>query len=72
MPPIFNPYENVSEDTKAQVKENYKSQKLIGSGKKMAFHKELLKCDLQKGIEVSNIKLAVRYQKAQPFTKFMQ
>jgi hypothetical protein len=48
MAPIFNhsdiSYENVSEDTKTQVKENYKSQKLIGSlhAQKMAFHTELL------------------------------
>ena len=78
MPPIFKhsdiSYENVSEDTKAQVKDNYKSQKLIGSlhGQKMAFHTELLKWYLQKGIVVSNITLAVRYQKAQPFQNFMQ
>jgi hypothetical protein len=50
--PIFKhsdiSYDNVSEDTKTQVKENNKSQKLIGSlhGHKMAFHTELLKCFL--------------------------
>jgi hypothetical protein len=65
MAPIFKhsdiSYDNVSEDTKAQVKENYKSQKLIGSlhGQKMAFHTELLKWYLQKGIVVSNITMVV-------------
>jgi hypothetical protein len=38
----------------------------------MAFHTELLKWYLQKGIVVSTITLAVRYQKAQPFQNFMQ
>ncbi len=78
MAPIFKhsdiSYDKVSEDTKAQVKENYKSQKLNGSlhGQKMAFHTELLKWYLQKGIAVSNITLVVRHQKAQPFQNFMQ
>ncbi len=78
MAPIFKhsdiSYESLCEDTKTQVKKNYKSQKLIGSlhGQKMAFHTELLKWYLQKGIAVSNITLVVRHQKAQPFQNFMQ
>lgn len=48
MAPIFKhtdiSYEHVSEDTKTQVEESCKSQKLIGSlhGQKIAFHTELL------------------------------
>ena len=49
MPPIFKnveiTYNDVSQQTKAQVKPNYKCNKLIGSlfGKKMLFHTHLLK-----------------------------
>lgn len=49
MPPIFKnveiSYNDLSDETKKQVKDNYKSRKLIGSffGKKMLFHTDLLK-----------------------------
>jgi hypothetical protein len=49
MPPIFKnaeiKYKDLSADTKAQVKSNYKSRKLIGSmlGKKILLKTELIK-----------------------------
>ena len=67
MPPIFKnvevTYNDLSEETKQQVKPNYKSRKLIGSyfGKKMLFHTDLLEWYLQKGLVVTNITYAVRY-----------
>ena len=78
MPPIFKnveiTYEDVSDETKIQLKTNYKSKKLIGSffGKKMLFHTNLLKWYLEKGLVVSNITYAVRYQRKKPFKTFME
>lgn len=73
MPPIFKnveiTYNDLSEETKQQVKSNYKSRKLIGSyfGSKMLFHTDLLKWYLQKGLVVTNITYAVRYEPKSPF-----
>jgi hypothetical protein len=76
MSPIFKntdiSYNDISEDTKRQVKPTYKSRKLIGSmfGRKMLFHTSLLKWYLSKGLEVTNITLAVKYNPKQPFKDF--
>ena len=60
--------------TKAQVKPNYKSKKLVGSmfGKKMLFPTELLKWYLEHGLIVSNITYAVRYIRKAPFQEFAE
>ena len=78
MQPIFKnieiKYDDVSDETKEQIKENYKSRKLIGSyfGTQMMFHTDLLKWYLKKGLVVSNITRAVRYEKKAPFKKFAE
>ncbi|OAJ39748.1 hypothetical protein BDEG_23574 [Batrachochytrium dendrobatidis JEL423] len=78
MPPIFKnteiQYKDLSSDTKAQVKPNYKSKKLIGSmfGNKMLFPTELLKWYLEHGLMVSNITYAVKYERKAPFKSFAQ
>ena len=76
MPPIFKnveiTYNDLSPETKAQVKPTYKSKKLVGSmfGKKMLFPTELLKWYLEHGLIVSNITFAVRYIRRAPFQVF--
>ena len=76
--PIFKnvdiTYNDVSEETKAQVKENYKSRKLIGSmfGTKMLFHTDLLKWYMKHGLIVDNVSLIVSYHKSRPFKSFME
>ncbi|OAJ41901.1 hypothetical protein BDEG_25431 [Batrachochytrium dendrobatidis JEL423] len=78
MPPIFKnteiQYKDLNSDTKAQVKPNYKSKKLIGSmfGNKMMFPTELLKWYLEHGLMVSNITYAVKYERKAPFKSFAQ
>lgn len=78
MPPIFKnteiQYKDLSSDTKAQVKPNYKSKKLIGSmfGNKMMFPTELLKWYLEHGLMVSNISYAVSYKREAPFKSFAE
>ena len=78
MPPIFKnlevSYNDLSEETKQQVKPNYKSRKLIGSyfGSKMLFHTDLLKWYQQKGLVVTNITYAVRYEPKSSFKVFME
>ena len=56
------------------MKPNYKSRKLIGSyfGSKMLFHTDLLKWYLQKGLVITNITYAVRYEPKSPFKVFME
>jgi hypothetical protein len=76
MAPIFKntdkSYNDISEDTKQQVKPTYKSRKLIGSmfGRKMLFHTLLLKWYLSKGLQITNITLAVKYNSQRPFKAF--
>jgi G:T-mismatch repair DNA endonuclease (very short patch repair protein) len=77
MCPVFKnveiSYNHLSLETKRQVNSNYKSRKLVGSmfGTEMLFHTELLKWYIKKGIEVSNITFAVRYERKAPFKEFM-
>src|SRR6185437_13318066 len=65
---------DVSDETKKQVKNNYKSRKLIGSmfGKQMLFHTELLKWYINKGLVVNNVTYAVRYECKTPFKRFSE
>ena len=78
MPPIFKnadvQFNNLSPETKLQVKSNYKSKKLVGSffGKRMLFHTDLLKWYLEKGLVVSNVSYAVEYKRKAPFTAFVE
>ena len=78
MQPIFKnveiKFDDVSNETKEQIKENYKSRKLIGSyfGTGMLFHTDLLKWYLNKGIIISNITFAIKYEKKAPFKKFTE
>ncbi|EGF80776.1 hypothetical protein BATDEDRAFT_24655 [Batrachochytrium dendrobatidis JAM81] len=78
MPPIFKnteiQYKDLNSDTKAQVKPNYKSKKLIGSmfGNKIMFPTKLLKWYLEHGLMVSNITYAVKYERKAPFKSFAQ
>jgi hypothetical protein len=75
--PIFKntdiKYEDLSEETKEQVKPSYNSRKLIGSyfGTKMLFISELVKWYVKHGLVVSNITLAFRYEKKRPFKRFV-
>jgi hypothetical protein len=77
MRPVFKnveiSYNHLSLETKRQVNSNYKSRKLVGSmfGTKMLFHTELLKWYIEKGLQVSNITFAVRYERNAPFKEFM-
>lgn len=77
MCPVFKnvniSFNYLSLETKLQVNPNYKSRKLVGSmlGTKMLFHTELLKWYIKKGIEVSSITFAVRYERKAPFKEFM-
>jgi hypothetical protein len=77
MQPIFKnvdiSFNNLSSDTQKQVKPNYQSKKLIGSffGKKVLIIKDVLQWYLQKGLIVSNITYAVRYEKKAPFKSFV-
>jgi hypothetical protein len=78
MPPIFKnveiTYNDLSPETQAQVKPNYKSKKLVGSifGKKMLFPTELLKWYVEHGLIVSNITCAIRYIRKAPFQEFAE
>ena len=78
MPPIFKnteiQYNDLSAETKTQVKPNYKSKKLVGSmfGKKMLFPTELLKWYLEHGLVVSNITCVIRYERKAPFKSFAE
>jgi hypothetical protein len=77
MQPIFKnvdiSFNNLSSDTQKQVKTNYQSKKLIGSffGKKVLLITDVLQWYLQKGLVVSNITYAVRYEKKAPFKSFV-
>jgi hypothetical protein len=77
MSPIFKntevTFNDMSDETKQQVKPSYKSRKLVGSmfGRKMLFHTDLLKWYLNKGLQVSNITYAVQYERQKPFQAFV-
>ena len=77
MPPIFKntevSYNDVSEETKEQLKAAYKSRKLIGSmfARKMLFLSEILKWYLEHGLVISNITAVVQYERAAPFKEFV-
>jgi hypothetical protein len=73
MQPIFKnvdiSYHNLSSDTQKQVKPNYQSKKLIGSfvGKKVLLITDVHQWYLQKGLVVSNITYAGRFEKNKEF-----
>ncbi|CAF3781378.1 unnamed protein product [Rotaria socialis] len=77
MQPVFKnvdiSFHNLSSDTQKQVKTSYQSKKLIGSffGKKVLLITDVLQWYLQKGLIVSNITYAVRYEKKAPFKSFV-
>ncbi|EGF82114.1 hypothetical protein BATDEDRAFT_23425 [Batrachochytrium dendrobatidis JAM81] len=78
MPLIFKNVEitcnDLSSDTTAHVKPDYKSNRLVESmfGETMMFATKLLKWYLEHGLVVSNITFAVRYERKAHFKSFSE